>query len=49
MIIRGYTIQFSSLNKKRDAVKENKLEKEIKIVEEISANISNIENKKMTC
>ena len=48
MIIRGNTIQFSSFNKKKDIEKENKLEKDIKkLEEEISSNINNIENEKI--
>ena len=48
MIIRGDTIQFSSFNKKKNTEKENKLEADIKkLEEEISSNINNIDDGKL--
>ena len=48
MIIRGNTIQFSSFNKKKNTEKENKLEADIKkLEEEISLNINNIGEEKL--
>ena len=48
MIIRGNTIQFSSFNKKKNTEKENKLEADImKLEEEISSNINNIDDEKL--
>ena len=47
MIIRGNTIQFSSFNKKKNTEKENKLEADIKkLEEEISSSINNIDDEK---
>ena len=48
MIIRGNTIQFSSFNKRKNTEKENKLEADIKkLEEEISSNINNIDDEKL--
>ena len=48
MIIRGNTIQFSSFNKRKNTEKENKLEPDIKKLEEaISSSINNIDDKKL--
>ena len=48
MIIRGNTIQFSSFNKKKNTEKENKLEADIKkLEEEISSNINDIDDEKL--
>ena len=48
MIIRGNTIQFSSFNKKKNIEKENKLEADIKkLEEEISSDINNIDDEKL--
>ena len=48
MVIRGNTIQFSSFNKRKNTEKENKLEADIKkLEEEISLNINNINDKKL--
>ena len=48
MIIRGNTIQFSSFNKRKNTEKENKLEPDIKKLEEaISSRINNIDDKKL--
>ena len=48
MIIRGNTIQFSSFNKRKNTEKENKLEADIKkLEEEISLNINNINDEKL--
>ena len=48
MIIRGITIQFSSFNKKKDIEKENKLETDIKKLEEQTrSNINNIDEEKL--
>ena len=48
MIIRGKTIQFSSFNKKKNIEKENKLEADIKkLEEEISSNINNVDDEKL--
>ena len=47
MIIRGNTIPFSSFNKKKNTEKENKLEADIKKLEELSSNINNIDDEKL--
>ena len=48
MIIRGNTIQYSSFNKRKNTEKENKLEADIKkLEEEISSNINNINDEKL--
>ena len=48
MIIRGNTIQLSSFNKRKNTEKENKLEADIKkLEEEISSNINNINDEKL--
>ena len=47
MIIRGNTILFISFNKRKYTEKENKLEADImKLEEEISSNINNIDDEK---
>ena len=48
MIIRGNTIQFSSYNIRKNTEKENKLEADIKkLEEEISSNMNNIDDEKL--
>ena len=48
MIIRGNTIQFSSFSKRKNTEKENKLEADIKkLEEEIKSNINNINDEKL--
>ena len=48
MIIRGNSIQFSYFNKSKNTEKVNKLEADIKkLEEEISSNINNIDNEKL--